>query len=543
MLILSIWILVLTSLLLVSCDNKEDDDEHTHKFGKWSISTQASCTTPGMQARVCKSCDFTEYSHIPMLEHTVVSDAAVSATCLSDGKTAGSHCDVCNTVILAQTAVPATGHTSVTDPAVAATCTENGKTEGSHCSICKTAIVEQKNVEALGHQWDDGRIIQKATCIQEGIKEHTCTVEGCGGTKEEAYAMPTFTSTELYNQSIQYVGEIVTYDQSGAEYALGTGFVLSSDGKIVTNYHVMEGAYSATICINGTTYNITSVLAYNKEIDLAILKVKASGLTTATICKNPVQAGETVYAIGSSRGMTNTYSQGIVTHADREVDGVVYVQHDASITAGNSGGPLINDHGEVIGINTWAISDSQNLNFAVFTAELDNLAYGKALTIPEFYQKECNVFEKLKNYIISEGSYNSSIDAYCLLLDTVYSDDYTYEYTRMAYYYAAENLISLDWVINEGENWVYFVIDETVDGTYEWEYFDESDYFMSGTLYAETYDENTLLGYSQHNIDNPDMRDLVRSLSSSMISTLCMCIEIDFADIGITAADLHFYNY
>ena len=92
-------------------------------------------------------------------------------------------------------------------------------------------------------------------------------------------------------------------------------------------------------------------MAFDELIDLAVLKVEQNGLVAATVCKNNVQAGETVYAIGSSRGLTNTYSQGIITHADRVLDGVTYVQHDASITNGNSGGPLINIYGEVIGIS------------------------------------------------------------------------------------------------------------------------------------------------------------------------------------------------
>ena len=127
------------------------------------------------------------------------------------------------------------------------------------------------------------------------------------------------------------------------------------------------------------------MLAYDANIDLAVCKINATGLDFATICKKPVNVGETVYAIGSSRGMTNTYSQGIITYANRVVDNVSHIQHDASITNGNSGGPLINIYGEVIGINTWGISNSQNLNFAVFTKELDNLSYSSPISFADFY--------------------------------------------------------------------------------------------------------------------------------------------------------------
>ena len=542
-LLLCILLLHVTILLcLISCDNKNMGN-HNHNFTMWSTSTQPSCTTQGTQFRTCSSCGFSEYSQIPALGHTEVIDAAIPATCISGGKTAGTHCSVCNITIVAQTDIAANGHTPITDMAISPTCITDGKTEGTHCNICKAIIVEQRVIKATGHQFDDGEIVTKATCLQDGSKKYTCKVSSCKYTYSDAYSLPTFTATELYNQCVKYVGEVVTYDKSGVEYALGTGFVISTDGKIVTNYHVIEDAYSATICIDGTTHNIVSVLAYDANIDLAILKINASGLTAANICKNSVNVGETVYAIGSSRGMTNTCSQGIITYADRIVDGVSHIQHDASITHGNSGGPLINAYGEVIGINTWGISDSQNLNFAVFADELDNLVFGTPLSIQEFYLKECDVFERLKNYIVDSGTYISDGNYYRLNIGTSYSSDYSSKYDRYAYYYIDEDYITLDFVIDNGEYWAYFTIEDTVNGIYEWAYFDEDGYKMSGILYAATYDDNTLLGYSYNNISYSSTRTSVRKLASTMVSVLCSNIDSDFYDIGVTAEDLHFYYY
>lgn len=527
----------------VSCGDGNSGGEHTHSFSMWTVSSAPSCTTPGNQSRTCSACGFSEYSQIPATGHTEVVDLEVAPTCLTAGKTAGSHCSTCNAVIVAQSTIASTGHTPVVDAAVAPTCTKDGKTEGKHCSTCNETLVSQNVVSATGHRFGEGEIITAATCVSEGTKKYTCSVSSCNYSYEDSYPLPSFTAMEIYNQSVQYVGEIVTYDRSGNEYALGTGFVISADGKIVTNYHVLEGAYSATVWINGTTYNITSVLAYDKDIDLAVVKIKANDLPFATVCKNPVNVGETVYAIGSSRGMTNTYSQGIITYADRIVDGISHVQHDASITHGNSGGPLINVYGEVIGINTWGISDSQNLNFAIFADELDNLSYGKALIIAEFYLKECSVFERLKNYIISQGTYSASGNCYKVFLGTSYSSDYSDKYDRLAYYYVNDNTITLDFTIDDGDCWVYFVIDENVDGSYYWEYFDIQDCEMSGTLYATTYSSSSLLGYSYNNISSSSLRNTVRELASSMISYLCARIDGDLAHLGITAEDLLFYNY
>ena len=157
--------------------------------------------------------------------HKAVKDAAVAATCETAGKTEGSHCSVCNTVIKAQTTVAAlghnwdsgkvtkaatctatgtktytcsrckktrtetiaaTGHKEVKDAAVAATCETTGKTEGSHCSVCNTVIKAQTTVAALGHSWDGGKVAKAATCTAAGTKTYTCT--RCKKTRTETIA-------------------------------------------------------------------------------------------------------------------------------------------------------------------------------------------------------------------------------------------------------------------------------------------------------------------------------------------------------------------
>ena len=107
---------------------------------------------------------------IPASGHTEVTDAAVAATCTTDGKTAGKHCSVCNTVLVKQETIKANGHTEVVDKAVAPTCTETGLTEGKHCSVCNTVLVKQETVKANGHT----EVIDKAiapTCTETGLTE------------------------------------------------------------------------------------------------------------------------------------------------------------------------------------------------------------------------------------------------------------------------------------------------------------------------------------------------------------------------------------
>ena len=251
---------------------------------------------------------------------------------------------------------------------------------------CET-VVETSVGSLVGkceHIYKESVVIE-ATCLTEGKKSYTCSK--CSDTYTAAYNMAVYTPDMIYNKASKAVGEIITYNKFGKELALGTGVVYSDDGQILTNYHVIEDAYSAKITLGRNTYDVKQVLAYDKKIDLAILKIEASGFLTLPICAEEVQVGRPAYALGSSKGMTATFSQGIITYANREMDGVTYVQHDAAISSGNSGGPLINEYGEIIGINTWTYKDSQNLNFAIFASEIEKLNFGTPLTMEEFYKR------------------------------------------------------------------------------------------------------------------------------------------------------------
>ena len=388
------------------------------------------------------------------------------------------------------------------------------------------------------HQYNAGEVVAQATCNQSGTKKYTCLDVSCGHSYTESYALPTYTATELYNQSVKYVGEIVTYDKSGSEYALGTGFVISSDGKIVTNYHVIEDAYSADITINDKKYSIASVLAYDADIDLAVLKIDANGLTAATICKSPVSVGSTVYAIGSSRGMTNTYSQGIVTYADRVIDDISYVQHDASITHGNSGGPLINVYGEVIGINTWGISDSQNLNFAVFANELDNLTYGTPITLSELFKEQLTPYEYLTNWVFDNytESYSNGkiLSVEHVSGNFVYSISYDLDYECL--------------FIDVYDNDFYFclnLIGDPSEYTYTFDY--ESNtltYSLGGIFNAKTFTENTSLtnyGYDGPSYNKANAISLTQTAMSTTISFFDYFLYIN--NLGLSIEDFGFLAY
>ena len=163
------------------------------------------------------------------------------------------------------------------------------------------------------------------------------------------------------------------FGQVSATASSGSGFILSEDGYIVTNYHVIEGAEKLTVKLHsGDEYEAT-VVGYDSTNDVALIKIDATGLTPVSIGdSDALQVGETVCAIGNPLGeLTNTLTTGAVSALDREVntDGtpINMLQTDCAINAGNSGGPLFDMNGNVIGITTAKYSGStvESIGFAI----------------------------------------------------------------------------------------------------------------------------------------------------------------------------------
>ena len=489
----------------------------------------ADCANP----KICSECKATDGE--PLGHTWTEADCANPKTCSLCKETSGEP--------LGHTWIEAT----CTTPKTCSVCQETSGEPMEHtwieatCQSQKTCFVcKETSGDVLPHNYLSNTVRQPS-CSGDGLVKHSC--QACGDSYEEVLPATTYTPTAVYDLYLPSLGEIITYDSAGNEMALGTCFVYTADGQLVTNYHVIENAKSAKVTIDGNTYDIQYVLAYDKDIDLAILKINATGLKPAVLCDKVHSTGGVVFAFGSSRGLTYTLSQGIITHSQRDIDGVLYIQHDAAISGGNSGGPLINEFGEVIGINTMTIRDSQNLNFAICTQEIQNLIYGDPLTMEQFYEKECNPFLVLKNYIIENGTYFSEDGGgYRVLLGADTSDSGT-KFTRYAFYYQADNTITLDILVNDGQYWLYITLDESLDGVYYWDYFDENNYEMGGTINAATFTGNTLLGYSYNNIDYSELRSEIRKLASNMVTLLLVYTEMDLSELGITPASLGFTAY
>jgi S1-C subfamily serine protease len=147
---------------------------------------------------------------------------------------------------------------------------------------------------------------------------------------------------------------------------LATGFVATPDGKIVTNFHVIRGAKQAIITTaDHTEYRDVEVTAADEPHDLAVLQIPASNLQPLTLADSSlVKPGEHVVAIGNPLGLGGTVSDGLLS-AIRQAGQVPILQISAPISPGSSGGPVLDDRGQVIGVSTFLIKGGQNLNFAV----------------------------------------------------------------------------------------------------------------------------------------------------------------------------------
>jgi serine protease Do len=154
---------------------------------------------------------------------------------------------------------------------------------------------------------------------------------------------------------------------------LGSGFIISSEGQIITNTHVIDGADEVSVTLkDGRTYK-GRVMGTDELTDIAVVKIEAQNLPTVQFGdSNALQVGEWAIAIGNPLGLDNTVTTGIVSATGRNSSQIGvgdkrinFIQTDAAINPGNSGGPLLDAQGRVIGVNTAIIQNAQGLGFAI----------------------------------------------------------------------------------------------------------------------------------------------------------------------------------
>ena len=241
-----------------------------------------------------------------------------------------------------------------------------------------------------------------------------------------------FTTQYIVEQVRDSVVGILVYKGSGLKPAgAGTGIVMSEDGYIITNAHVVVVADKLTVVMHDETRHTARVIGYDEKTDLAVIKIDATGLQPAEFGDSDnVIVGERVIAVGNPGGLAGSVSQGIVSGLDREVSilltdntrtTITAIQTDAAINPGNSGGPLFNAWGQVIGINSAkiAVSGYEGIGFAIPLNEakpiLDNLiqyGYVKDRPLLGITVIALDSSNGPANGLPSQGLYISSIEQY-----------------------------------------------------------------------------------------------------------------------------------
>ena len=162
--------------------------------------------------------------------------------------------------------------------------------------------------------------------------------------------------------------------------ATGSGVIISSDGYIVTNNHVVDGADELTVTLNDNTEHSARIIGTDKTTDLALIKIDGKNLPAITIANSDdIKVGEWVLAVGNPLGLNNTVTAGIVSAKARSLgaNGVEsFIQTDAAINAGNSGGALVNTRGELVGINAMLYSQTgvySGYGFAIPTSIMNKV--------------------------------------------------------------------------------------------------------------------------------------------------------------------------
>ena len=322
-----------------------------HNWDSGKVTKAATCTATGTKTYTCSRCKKTRTETIAATGHKEVKDAAVAATCETTGKTEGSHCSVCNTVIKAQTTVAAlghswdggkmakaatctaagtktytctrckktrtetiaaTGHKVVKDTAVAATCETTGKTEGSHCSVCGTVLKAQTTVAALGHSWDGGKITKAATCTAAGTKTYTCTrckktrtetiaATGHKAVKDAAVAATCETTGKTEGSHCSVCGTVLKAQTTVA--ALGHSWDNGKVTKAVTCTAAGTKTYTCTRCKKTRTETIAAT-GHKAVKDAAVAATcETTGKTEGShcsVCNTVIKAQATVAALGHS---------------------------------------------------------------------------------------------------------------------------------------------------------------------------------------------------------------------------------------------------
>lgn len=396
--ILTFILILIFSIGLISCNDVPDETEHQHEYKETVY--EPTCQEKGYTVRICLTCgETTTYDFKPFSGH-LESEWVVTneSTCKSVGAQE-KRCIHCNKVIKTES-LPLSEHVTAWTTTKLPTCSEMGREE-LKCTVCNKTTEARATETTNNHDFE--LFITPPTVEQDGYTTYKC--KKCAHSEVGDYVKlenKEFTAQEIYEKISGATVKVFSYDKTGKQFSSGSGFVVTNDGKLITNFHVIDGAYTVKVKFyDGEFFNVTNILGYDKNNDVAVLKITKNTEEYLKISTEKVKTGDTVYALGNPLGVENIFSQGIVSRESISANGIDCIAFTAPISPGNSGGPLVNTKGEVVGINSMYMPDGQNLNFAILIEKVVALKLDSPTTSQALYNamlKE-NAFDILCNYI------------------------------------------------------------------------------------------------------------------------------------------------
>ena len=396
--ILTFILILIFSIGLISCREVPDDTEHQHEYKETVF--EPTCQEKGYTVRLCIACgETTTYDFKPYANHTagefvVVKEATCNVVGLKEQR-----CVYCNKTMKSES-VALANHVTAWATTKLPTCSKMG-TEELKCTICNKTVEARATETTNNHDFE--LFITPPTDEQDGYTTYKC--KNCGHSEVGDYVKlenKEYTAQEIYEKISGATAKVFSYDKNGKQIATGSAFAFASDGRLYTNYHVIKSAYSVKVKFyDGTTYTVSSVLGYNVANDVAAIKIEKTDTEYLKIATEKAKTGDTVYALGNPLGLENIFSTGVISNEGMKANGIDCVAFTAPISPGNSGGPLVNTKGEVIGINSMYIPNGQNLNFAILIEKATSLNLSNPTTVQAIYTAKLqeNALDVLANYI------------------------------------------------------------------------------------------------------------------------------------------------
>ena len=211
-------------------------------------------------------------------------------------------------------------------------------------------------------------------------------------TRETLFLAVELTGEQIYKKASPAVFFVEVFDEDGELVKTGSGFFISESGLAVTNYHVIIGAHSILITTDsGEVRRVAGVYDYNWKMDTALIQIEGKGFPYLELADSSrLHTGATVYTLGSPLGLQASFTRGIISQSLREIEGTEYIQLDAPISSGSSGGALLDTACRAVGVTSATMTASQNINLAVpinFYSELSRESYlpPASILIPTSY--------------------------------------------------------------------------------------------------------------------------------------------------------------